>query len=176
MDFFPFNWKAQTEYFKNRIPLGGFVDTGNSIPSGYYSVDAYNGNLYIQNIPGLDTIALASSINNRGIFYPAKTFGSNASSDAYVFISNQSNVLNYKVSIPSLQTGLTSYLTIPGLFSYDEFTHKTMIIYCVLVRIQSIILSYNNQTNQFLLKLNTSKCFDPIPTVNILTVLKQTFY
>ena len=60
--------RAQTEYFENRIPLGGFVDTGNSIPAGYYSVDAHNGNLFLQNIPGLDTLALASSINNRGKF------------------------------------------------------------------------------------------------------------
>ena len=157
--------RAQTEYFKNRIPLGGFVDTGNSIPSGYYSVDAYNGNLYIQNIPGLDTIALASSINNRGIFYPAKTLGSNASSDAYVFISNQSNVLNYKVSIPSLQTGLTSYLTIPGLFSYDEFFYSQNNDNLLCLSADSInTLSYNNQ-NQLIpgpqsVSLN---CFDPIP-------------
>ena len=157
--------RAQTEYFKNRIPLGGFVDTGNSIPSGYYSVDAYNGNLYIQNIPGLDTIALASSINNRGIFYPAKTFGSNASSDAYVFISNQSNVFNYKVSIPSLQTGLTSYLTIPGLFSYDEFFYSQNNDNLLCLSADSInTLSYNNQ-NQLIpgpqsVSLN---CFDPIP-------------
>ena len=82
---------AQAEFLENRIPLGGFVDTGNTIPSGYYAIDAHNGNLYLQNIPGLDTIALASSIDNRGIFYPARLFGSNASSDAYVFLSNQSN-------------------------------------------------------------------------------------
>ena len=116
--------RAQSEYFENRIPLGGFVDTGNTIPAGYYSVDAHNGNLYLQNIPGLDTIALASSITNRGIFYPARAFGSNASSDAYIFLSNQSNSLNYKVAIPSLQTGITSYLTISGLFSYDEFFYS----------------------------------------------------
>ena len=58
--------RAQTESLENRIPLGGFIDTGNSIPAGYYSVDAHNGNLYLQNIYELDTLAVANSINNRG--------------------------------------------------------------------------------------------------------------
>ena len=157
--------RAQTEYFENRIPLGGFVDTGNSIPAGYYSVDAHNGNLFLQNIPGLDTLALASSINNRGIFYPSRVLGSNASCDAYIFLSNQSNSQNYKVAIPSLQTGITSYLTIPGLFFYDEFFYSQNNDNLLCLSADSInTLSYNNQ-NQLIpgpqsVFLN---CFDPIP-------------
>ena len=157
--------RAQTEYFENRIPLGGFVDTGNSIPAGYYSVDAHNGNLFFQNIPGLDTFALASSINNRGIFYPSRVLGSNASCDAYIFLSNQSNSQNYKVAIPSLQTGITSYLTIPGLFFYDEFFYSQNNDNLLCLSADSInTLSYNNQ-NQLIpgpqsVFLN---CFDPIP-------------
>ncbi|HAB89048.1 MAG TPA: hypothetical protein DCF84_00840 [Bacteroidetes bacterium] len=142
--------RAQSEYFENRIPLGGFVDTGNTISAGYYSVDAHNGNLYPQNIPGLDTFALASSITNRGIFYPARALGSNASSDAYIFLSNQSTQLNYKVAIPSLQTGITSYLTISGLFSYDEFFYSQNRDNLLCLSPDSInTLTYNNQ-NQLL--------------------------
>ena len=165
MAFFLFYWKAQTEYLENRIPLGGFVDTGNVIPSGYYSVDAHNGNLYRQNIPGLDTIALASSINNQGIFYPARVFGSNSSSDAYVFLSNQSNGLNYKVAIPSLQTGITSYLTIPGLFSYDEFFYSQNNDNLLCLSPDSInTLAYNNQSQLIPgLQSVSVNCFDPTP-------------
>ena len=157
--------RAQTEYLENRIPLGGFVDTGNVIPSGYYSVDAHNGNLYRQNIPGLDTIALASSINNQGIFYPARVFGSNSSSDAYVFLSNQSNGLNYKVAIPSLQTGITSYLTIPGLFSYDEFFYSQNNDNLLCLSPDSInTLAYNNQSQLIPgLQSVSVNCFDPTP-------------
>ena len=157
--------RAQSEYFENRIPLGGFVDTGNTIPAGYYSVDAHNGNLYLQNIPGLDTIALANSITNRGIFYPARAFGSNASSDAYIFLSNQSNSLNYKVAIPSLQTGTTSFLTISGLFTYDEFFYSQNNDNLLCLSPDSInTLTYNNQ-NQLLpdpVSVPVT-CYDPIP-------------
>jgi hypothetical protein len=157
--------RAQTEYFENRIPLGGFVDTGNSIPAGYYSVDAHNGNLFLQNIPGLDTLALASSINNRGIFYPARTLGSNASCDAYVFLSNQSNSQNYKVAIPSLQTGITSYLTIPGLFSYDEFFYSENNDNLLCLSPDSInTLAYNNQNQLLPGPVSVSvACYDPTP-------------
>ena len=43
-------------------------------------------------------------------------------SDAYVFLSNQSTT-ELQVAIPP-QTGITSYLTIPGLFAYDEFFYS----------------------------------------------------
>lgn len=156
---------AQSEFLENRIPLGGFVDTGNTIPSGYYAIDAHNGNLYLQNIPGLDTIALASSIDNRGIFYPARTFGSNASSDAYVFLSNQSNSQNYKVAIPSLQTGITSYLTIPGLFAYDEFFYSENNDNLICMSPDSInTLAYNNQNQLLPGPVSVSvACYDSAP-------------
>ena len=154
--------RAQTEYLENRIPLGGFVDTG-SIPSGYYSVDAYNGNLYLQSVPGLDANALASSINDNGVFYPARTQGSNSSSDAYVFVPNTANTGIYSVSIPAIQTGITDYLPMPNMSLFDEYFYSENNDNIVAISADSInSFDYPNQGQ--LLPAGPSiplACFDP---------------
>ena len=165
--FFSFsNGIAQTEFLENRIPLGGFVDTGNTILSGYYSVDAYNGNLYLQSIPGLDTLALAQSIANKGIFYPARPLGTNSYSDAYMFINDNIINPNYSVSIPSLQTGSAGYLSMPNMSNFDEFFYslnKDNIVAISADSINSFI--YPNQSQ--LIPSGPSAllaCFDPTST------------
>ena len=160
------NGIAQTEFLENRIPLGGFVDTGNTILSGYYSVDAYNGNLYLQSIPGLDTLALAQSITNKGIFYPARPLGTNSYSDAYMFINDNIINPNYSVSIPSLQTGSAGYLSMPNMSTFDEFFYslnKDNIVAISADSINSFI--YPNQSQ--LIPSGPSAllaCFDPTST------------
>ena len=160
------NGIAQTEFLENRIPLGGFVDTGNTILSGYYSVDAYNGNLYLQSIPGLDTLALAQSITSKGIFYPARPLGTNSYSDAYMFINDNIINPNYSVSIPSLQTGSAGYLSMPNMSTFDEFFYslnKDNIVAISADSINSFI--YPNQSQLIPSGPSTLlACFDPTST------------
>ena len=76
-----------------------------------------------------------------------------------------SNFLNYKVSIPSLQTGITSYLSIPGLFSYDEFFYSENNDNLLCLSPDSVnTLAYNNQNQLLPGPVNAAvACYDPTP-------------